>query len=92
MAFEQRKKSKDSGPILKRTENNRLDRGEAARTTEGLVKKLLTEERAYKKDISYNARGNKRDFIVMVTLLQRNSVDGKYRDRRRRNQRLHGHG
>lgn len=76
MSFEQRKKHKDGGPILKRDKNNVLDRDEAAKTTQDLVQKLLGEERAHKKDISFNARGNKRDFVVMITLLQRNSIDG----------------
>jgi len=76
MSFEQRKKSKDGGPILKRDEHNKLDIDDAARVTQQLTQKLLQEERAHKKDISFNARGNKRDFIVMVTVLQRNTVDG----------------
>lgn len=76
MSIEQRKKTKDSGPVLKRDKNNILDRDDAAKTTHDLVQKLLGEERAHKKDISFNARGNKRDFVVMVTLLQRNSIDG----------------
>lgn len=75
--FKQRPKTpSDNGPVLKRDENNILDKDDAARTTELLVNKLLTEERAYKKEISFNARGQKRDFVLMITLLQRNSVDG----------------
>ncbi len=76
MAFQQRPKAKDGGPTLKRDQNNKLDREDAKKVVEELTKKLITEERAYKKDISYNARGHKRDFVVMVTLMQRNSVDG----------------
>lgn len=76
MSFEQRKKTKDNGPVLKRDENNKLDMDDAARVTQQLTKKLLQEQRAHEKEISFNARGNKRDFVVMVTVLQRNSVDG----------------
>lgn len=72
----QRPKSKDSGPTLKRDAHNKLDMADAAKVTEQLTKKLLQEERAFKKDISFNAKGQKRDFIFMVTVMQRNSVDG----------------
>src|SRR5665213_180842 len=76
MTFKPREKTKDKGPVLLRDEHNKLDRGSAANATNALMQKLLTEERAHKKEISYNAKGNKRDFVVMVTVLQRNSVDG----------------
>lgn len=71
------KKTPPPGPVLKRNEHNELDRGDAARVTGELVHKLLTEERAFKKEITYNARGTKRDIVVMMTIMVRNSVDGK---------------
>jgi hypothetical protein len=76
MSIPQRPKNKDGGPTLKRDANNKLDMDDAARVTHELTKKLLQEERAHKKDISFNAKGNKRDFVVMFTILQRNTVDG----------------
>lgn len=76
MTFKPRAKAKDTGPVLKRDANNKLDMDDAAKVTEQLTRKLLQEERAHKKDISFNARGVKRDFIFMLTVMQRNSVDG----------------
>lgn len=76
MTFKPRAKAKDNGPVLKRDQHNKLDMDAAAQVQRQLTEKLLTEERAHKKDITFNAKGNKRDFIVMVTVLQRNSIDG----------------
>ena len=62
---------------MKRDEHNRLDRNDAKAKTEELMQKLITEERMFQKDISFNhARGNKRDIMVYMTIFARNSVDG----------------
>lgn len=71
-------KKKDNGPILKRDENNRLDQDDAARVTQELTRKLITESRDFQKEISFkHSRDNRRDVVVKVVLYQRNTVNGK---------------
>lgn len=63
---------------LKRDQNNKLDKDDAERVQKELIKRLITEERHYQKEISFkNARGAKRDIFIFVTIAQRNSIDGK---------------
>lgn len=69
---------KPSGPVLKRDENNVLDRADADAQIQRLMKTLITEERAFQKDLTFrNARGNKRDVMMFITIVHRNSIDGK---------------
>jgi hypothetical protein len=64
--------------LLSRDANNKLDDSEVAKVTNELMKKLITTERDFQKDLSFNhARGNKRDIMVYVTIFARNSIDGK---------------
>lgn len=76
MAFEPRDKKPS---ILKRDENGQIaDRDDAKRVTENLVRKLLTEERAHDKDQSFHrVTTGKRDIVVFLMPMIRNSVNGK---------------
>lgn len=76
MTFKPREKAKDSGPVLKRDANNKLDQDAADKVLRDLAGKLADHESARNKDLSFSAKGNKRDFVIMVTVMQRNSVDG----------------
>jgi hypothetical protein len=71
-------KKPPEGPVVKRDEHNMVDHDSADKALQDLHKKLITEERAHQKEISFkNARGNKRDIVVKIIIFQRNSVDGK---------------
>lgn len=73
-----KKKPADGGPVLKRDENNLLDKGEAAKVADELIHKLITEERRHEKELSFHtARQGRRDIVVMMGVYIRNSVDGK---------------
>jgi len=78
MSVEDIKRSKKTPSLLKRDENGQIDQSEARKTTDELVGKLISTERDFQKDLSYNAaKGDKRDVVFFVTVWQRNSVDGK---------------
>lgn len=73
-------KPRDKSPsLLKRGDDGRiLDRSDAKKTTEELMRKLLTEERIHDKEQSFHAaRTGKRDIVVMMGVYVRNSVNGK---------------
>lgn len=64
--------------ILKRDEHNNLDHDDARKVTDDLVKKLITEQRDYQKEISFkHSRSNRRDIVLKIVLYQRNTVNGK---------------
>lgn len=72
------KKRVDTGPVIKRDENNQLDHGDADAQLRTLQERLITEERSHQKEMSFrNARGDKRDIVMKIIIMQRNSVNGK---------------
>jgi hypothetical protein len=75
MVFDPRKKKPG---ILKRDEHNLVVKDEAQKTVEDLTRKLITTERDFQKDLTYSGhKGMRRDIVVFVTVVQRNSIDGK---------------
>jgi hypothetical protein len=74
--FMQDSKKPDSGPVLKRDEHNVLDKDDAKKVTEDLVRKALAETKYINKEQSFHASGGKRDVTVFISLCIRNSVNG----------------
>lgn len=72
-----RKKPKDGGPILKRDEHNTLDQDDAQKAADGLMRKLLSEQRAHEKDESMHmAKTGRRDIVVHMAVTVRGQVNG----------------
>lgn len=61
----------------KRDEHGQLDRDDADRIARELTERLITEQRAFQKEISFkNARTNRRDIVVKTIIYQRNTING----------------
>ena len=71
-------KSRKEPGLIKRNEDNSLDKNDADKVIKKVTEDLICTQRDFQKENEFrHARSGKRDVIVKIVIYQRNSVNGR---------------